>query len=137
MPADVIVRGSHFTINNCTEIKKGGKDGTWARGEKREVNLTAQNSKQLSSVTSTPALDSTSCPRKKSPTGNPWTSQRRACGTGVPVGALRPEMVVVIARVVVGLEAGLPVMGSLGKEDEDAGMKIIEDIIVAGWVWWK
>ena len=70
---------------------------------------------------STPGLDSTSWPRKKSPTGKPWTPQRSACGSGVPVGAFMPEMVVVALRI------GLLVKEPLVAMDDEAAMKTIED----------
>jgi hypothetical protein len=76
---------------------------------------------------STPRSDSTSWPRKKSPTAKPWTPQRSACGRGVPVGAFVPDTVVVIGRLVEGLSMGLLVRDPLVGRDEEAGMKTIED----------
>jgi len=74
-------------------------------------------------VISTAGLDSTSCPRKKSPTGKPWTPHRSACGIGVPVGAPVPDIVVVTGRTVVALLIEEPIMGI----DEEAAMKIMEE----------
>lgn len=75
---------------------------------------------------STPGLDSTSCPRKKSPTGKPWTPHRSACGMGVPVGAIVPDTVVVTGRTVVSLLVAEPMVGI----DDEAAMKIIEDTVI-------
>lgn len=93
-------------------------------------------------MTGTSALSSTYWPRKKSPTGRPWTPQWIAPGEGLPVGPESPPTVVVgvtvtvILSVVVATEPGVKVVSIVtavvtadGEVVVRKGVTAIEDVL--------